>query len=47
MNTLAPATAAASSLDACVENAGGLYALSASYLGYAYFYFYYSPTGGL
>jgi len=47
MNTFTPATAAASSLDACVENVGGLYALSVSYLGYAYFYFYPSPTGGL
>jgi len=47
MNTLAPTTATAS-LDARVEDTGGLYAFAAFslYLGYAYFYFYPSPTGG-
>jgi hypothetical protein len=44
MNTLAPTTTAAATLDARVENAGGLCALS--YLGYAYLYFYYPLTGG-
>jgi hypothetical protein len=47
MNTLAPAAATAS-LDARVEDTGGLHAFAAFYLylGYAYFYFYPSPTGG-
>jgi hypothetical protein len=45
MKTLAPTTAA-TLLDACVENTGGVSTLAVSYLGYAYFYFYLSPTGG-
>ena len=47
MNTLVP-TPAASSLDARVEDTGGLCAFAAFYLylGYAYFYFYPSPAGG-
>jgi hypothetical protein len=47
MNAAAP-TAAASSLDARVEDTGGLYAFAFFYLylGYAYFGFSPSPTGG-
>lgn len=47
MNTLAP-TAATASLDARVEDTGGLYAFAFFYLylGYAYFYFYPSLAGG-
>jgi len=47
MNTLAPTTATAS-LDVRVEDTGGLYAFAFFYLylGYAYFAFYPSPTGG-
>lgn len=48
MNTLAPTTAAAS-LDARVEETGGLYAFAFFYLylGYAYFAFTLSPAGGM
>ena len=47
MNTLVP-TAATASLDARVEDTGGLYAFAFFYLylGYAYFYFYPSLAGG-
>jgi len=47
MNTLAPTTAT-TSLDARVENDGGLYACAMFYLylGYAYLYFSLSPAGG-
>jgi len=47
MNTLAPTTAT-TSLDARVENDGGLYACATFYLylGYAYRYFSLPPTGG-
>lgn len=45
MNTLAHMTAA-SAIDARVDDTGGLYAFAFFYLGYAYFYFYPSLTGG-
>jgi hypothetical protein len=46
MNTLAPTTAAPSTLDARVEDTGGLFAFALFYLGYAYFYFSLSLAGG-
>jgi hypothetical protein len=46
MNTLAPTAAAPSTLDARVEDTGGLFAFALFYLGYAYFYFYPPLAGG-
>lgn len=46
MNTHASPIAAASALDARVEDTGGLSAFALFYLGYAYLYFYLPMAGG-